>query len=48
MIVLDTEQTFTQDNTAQYRNWATPDASVALLRALHERRGVVGIVQACC
>jgi beta-lactamase class A len=40
MIVLDTEQTFTQDNTAQYRNWATPEASVALLRALHERRGL--------
>ena len=39
MIVLDTEQTFSQNNTAQYRNWATPDASVALLRALHERRG---------
>ena len=40
MIVLDTEQTFTQDKTAQYRNWATPEASVALLRALHERRGL--------
>ncbi|MFY9619650.1 MAG: class A beta-lactamase [Pyrinomonadaceae bacterium] len=40
MIVLDTEQTFSQNNTAQYRNWATPEASVALLRALHERRGI--------
>ena len=40
MIVLDTEQTFSQNNTAQYRNWATPEASVALLRALHERRGL--------
>jgi len=40
MIVLDTEQTFTQDRTVQDRNWATPDASVALLRALHERRGL--------
>ncbi|HEX5703896.1 MAG TPA: class A beta-lactamase [Pyrinomonadaceae bacterium] len=40
MIVLDTEQTFSQNNTAQYRNWATPEASVALLRALHERRGM--------
>ena len=40
LIVLDTEQTFTQDKTAQYRNWATPEAAVALLRALHERRGL--------
>lgn len=40
LIVLDTEQTFTQDKTAQYRNWATPEAAVALLRALHESRGV--------
>ncbi|HEV2903590.1 MAG TPA: class A beta-lactamase, partial [Pyrinomonadaceae bacterium] len=40
MIVLDTEQTFAQDRTAQFRNWATPEASVALLRALHERRGL--------
>jgi beta-lactamase class A len=40
MIVLDTEQTFTQDKTAQYRNWATPEAAVALLRALYERRGL--------
>jgi beta-lactamase class A len=40
MIVLDTEATLTQDTTARYRNWATPEASVALLRALHERRGL--------
>ena len=40
LIVLDTEQTFTQDKTAQYRNWSTPEAAVALLRALHERRGL--------
>lgn len=40
LIVLDTEQTLTQDKTAQYRNWSTPDAAVALLRALHERRGL--------
>ena len=39
MIVLDTEVTLTQDTTARYRNWATPEAAVALLRALHERRG---------
>lgn len=40
LIVLDTEQTLTQDKTAQYRNWSTPEAAVALLRALHERRGL--------
>lgn len=40
MIVLDTEKTFSQDSSAQYRNWATPEASVALLRALQERRGL--------
>ncbi len=44
MIVLDTEVTLTQNTTARYRNWATPEASVALLRALHERRGIVGII----
>ena len=40
MIVLDTEVTLTQDTTARYGNWATPEASVALLRALHQRRGL--------
>ena len=40
MIVLDTEQSFTQDHSLQYRNFATPDAAVALLRALYEHRGV--------
>ena len=40
MIVLDTEVTLTQATTARYRNWTTPEASVALLRALHERRGL--------
>jgi beta-lactamase class A len=48
MIVLDTEQTFAQDqtNTAQYRNYSTPEAAVALLRALHERRGLSEASQA--
>lgn len=40
MIVLDTEQSFTQDHSLQFRNYATPEAAVALLRALHERRGM--------
>jgi beta-lactamase class A len=40
MIVLDTENAFTQDKTLQYRNYATPEAAVSLLRALFERRGL--------
>jgi beta-lactamase class A len=34
MIVLDTENAFTQDHSLQYRNYATPEAAVSLLRAL--------------
>jgi beta-lactamase class A len=40
MIVLDTEKAFAQDHSLQYRNWTTPEAAVALLRALYERRGL--------
>jgi len=40
MIVLDTAKAFAPDHTLQYRNWATPEAAVTLLRALHERRGL--------
>jgi len=40
MIVLDTEKAFAQDHSLQYRNWTTPEAAVALLRALNERRGL--------
>src|SRR6185436_7244296 len=40
LIVLDTEQAFTQDHSLQFRNYATPEAAVTLLRALHERRGL--------
>jgi beta-lactamase class A len=38
MIVLNTEKELGQDWQVQYRNWATPEAAVALLRALQERR----------
>lgn len=38
-IVLNTENELGQDYQLQYRNWASPAAAVALLRALHERRG---------
>lgn len=40
MIVLDTEQSLTQDHSLQYRNFATPVSAIALLRALYERRGL--------
>jgi beta-lactamase class A/peptidoglycan/xylan/chitin deacetylase (PgdA/CDA1 family) len=34
--VEDTEKTMAEDNTAQYRNWATPDGAVTVLRDLLE------------
>ncbi|MDX6558268.1 MAG: beta-lactamase class [Blastocatellia bacterium] len=40
MIVLNTEKELAQDWQTQYRNWTTPEAAVALLRALFERRGL--------
>jgi beta-lactamase class A len=35
-----TEKAMGQDQMVQYRNWATPDAMVALLRILQEGRGL--------
>jgi len=40
MIVANTEKEFGRDQTLQYRNWATPEGAVSLLRALYERRGI--------
>ena len=40
MIVLDTEKELGQDQAAQYRNWASPEGGVALLRAFYEKRGL--------
>lgn len=40
MVVADTEKEIGQDWQTQYQNWATPEAAVTLLRALHERRGL--------
>ncbi len=40
IIVANTEKEFGQDQTLQYRNWASPEGATALLRALHERRGL--------
>ena len=38
--VATTEKAMARNQMVQYRNWATPDAMVALLRALHEGRGL--------
>lgn len=40
LIVLSTEKELSEDDTAQYRNYASPASAVALLRALYERRGL--------
>ena len=40
MIVLNTEKEIGQDWQTRYRNWASPEAAIALLRALHERQGL--------
>ncbi|MDX6611277.1 MAG: beta-lactamase class [Blastocatellia bacterium] len=36
IIVANTEREFGQDEQAQYRNWATPESALALLRKVHE------------
>jgi beta-lactamase class A len=40
MAVLDTEKAFSEDHSLQFRNWATPEAAVALLEALFERKNL--------
>lgn len=40
IIVSNTEQELRQDPAVQYRNDATPDAAVVLLRAFHEGKGL--------
>jgi beta-lactamase class A len=46
MKVVDTENAMSRDHSVQYRNYATPEAAVALLRALDERRGLSEASQA--
>ncbi|HUR96715.1 MAG TPA: class A beta-lactamase [Pyrinomonadaceae bacterium] len=36
-IVADSEKSISKDWETQYRNWATPEASIKLLRTVHER-----------
>jgi beta-lactamase class A len=38
MVVADTEKEIGHDWETQYRNWASPEGAIALLRALYERR----------
>lgn len=40
IVVANTEKEFGQDRMLQYKNWASPDGALQLLRALHERRGL--------
>ena len=40
IIVANSEKEIGQDWETQYRNWSSPAASLQLLRALHERRGI--------
>jgi len=46
IIVLNSEKELGQDWQIQYRNWASPEAAVALLRSLHEKRGLSEPAQA--
>ena len=38
VIVADSEKSISKDWETQYRNWATPEASIELLRRIYERR----------
>ena len=38
LTVADSEKSISKDWETQYRNWSTPEGSISLLRALHERR----------
>ena len=40
IVVANTEKELGQDRAVQYRNYAAPDATVALLRAFHEGKGL--------
>ena len=46
IVVRNTENEFSKNHALQYDNWATPDAALALLRALNERRNLSDSSQA--
>src|SRR3982750_4532339 len=41
-IVADSEKSISKDWETQFRNWATPEGSINLLRAIYERRAGLG------
>jgi beta-lactamase class A len=40
VVVADPEKVIGSDWETQYRNWASPNGAISLLRALHEKRGL--------
>jgi len=40
IMVINSEKEIGKDRETQYRNWASPQGAVQLLRSLHERRGL--------
>jgi beta-lactamase class A len=42
VVVVDTEKMLGENPSLQYRNWASPESAIALLRALQEGRGLSG------
>ena len=46
IVVANTEKELGQNESVQYRNWATPESAIALLRTLHEGYGLSGPSQA--
>lgn len=40
IVVANSEKEIGQDRETQYRNWASPQGALQLLRSLHERRGI--------
>ncbi|MBD2034045.1 class A beta-lactamase, subclass A2 [Leptolyngbya sp. FACHB-321] len=46
IVVANTEKELAQDAAVKYRNYATPDATVVLLRAFHEGKGLSKASQA--
>ena len=40
IVVADSEKAIGKDWETQYRNWASPEGAIQLLRALYERRGI--------
>jgi beta-lactamase class A len=46
MVVATTEKAMARDEMVQYRNWASPEGALKLIRALHEGRGLTAASKA--